>query len=1136
MTLTVPIYIEERPPGTEHRSGFIVRPLFQLEPCQRGTRFHRVWRQLNENLRSLLRETSRQPRHDALMAWTFAPKLQSTTVECRIELDSGSHLARFFVVNYESLGRKLCCAASQPQHPWEALPGQDPHDRARLVLTRRLREWEKTQGPVDWDHVALIGKARIAFMEVEFDAALEVKERSSSPWAALFATDKEWVGADELEQTARPLHDLYPEELDRVTGREREVAELVQRLAAVDRHPLLLLGPRQVGKTALLHEAIWQLRARAPEYPTAPRQFWWLSPQRLISGMSALGQWENRVLAILRHARDRGDVLCFDDLLGLFQAGTHAGSDLNVAQVLLPFLEKHQVRVVAEITPEGWRVLRERERAFADLFQPLPLAEPSEPETLRILINTARQLEAEHGCELTLDVLPTVRDLCRRFAGDAAFPGKAITFLRRLAVKHADRPVSRGAVLDEFHERTGLLPDVLHGRASLNRAELVRELGGRVIGQEPAVTALAEVLIKLKARLNDPRRPLGSFLFLGPTGVGKTECARALADFLFKGSDRLLRFDLNEFVETGSASRLIGTPAHPEGLLTGAIRRQPFSVVLFDEIEKAAPEVFNLLLAVLDEGRLTDALGRTADFTNAVLVLTSNLGVREAASQLGFQATTRQDTDRDADFVSAAEKFFRPEFFNRLDRVVPFRPLTSRHLLLLARRLVDRMREREGLRRRELCLRVTRAALNRLAELGHHPQLGARALKRAVERQLAQPLAEQLTASAPGTPVVAHCDVDQGDLCLRLQPLSFAERNVLWPQRFGALPLQQPLTLAVKATLDQLLPRVRSAVSRMAAVIQSHAPQGGFEPGALSAPQARYLYCREQLALCEALTRGVETAWAAGRRTSPVRHASRPRLMKGAPSRRHGDSAASYARRRDAQALRVDLAEWDAESEVATVTTVGDWLAELALLHLMTNTPVDDGPVSLVLRGVDELGSVREVHDMARMYQSFFYQLWGVTARLLEPPKPDPEGDDHGVFRASLPVRILFLEGPFVRPFTQEETGILLLRSPPYGFNLVRVDEREFASVDEAQVWLDKHVPGIPGSTVDNPDLTSPILRAFDMFAPSSHRGRGRARFRESDAVADYRTGLTLPQPLSHQGFRSLLLSRLPLPPELDPP
>jgi len=249
-----------------------------------------------------------------------------------------------------------------------------------------------------------------------------------------------------------------------------------------------------------------------------------------------------------------------------------------------------------------------------------------------------------------------------------------------------------------------------------------------------------------------------------------------------------------------------------------------------------------------------------------------------------------------------------------------------------------------------------------------------------------------------------------------------------------------------------------------------------------------------------------------------VRHAARPRLMKGAPSRRHGDSAAAYTRRRDAQALRVDLEEWDAEAEVAKVTTVGDWLAELALLHLMTSAPADDGPVALVLRGVDEIGSGYDVTRMAAMYQRFFDQLWGANARRLEPSEHLPQ-----------PVDVLFLEGPFVRPFTQAETGLLLLRNPHCGFDLVRVDERKFASVGEAQDWLDRHVPDIPRSTVEAPVPLGPVLRAFDLSAT-------RARLRESAAVTDYRTGLSLPQPLTDTGFRSLLLSGLPLPPELDPP
>ena len=318
---------------------------------------------------------------------------------------------------------------------------------------------------------------------------------------------------------------------------------------------------------------------------------------RLISGMSYLGEWENRVLAILDHARSKDHVLFFDDLPGLFSAGTSSASSLNVAQVLKPTLEKRAVRVLGEITPEAWRVLCERDRAFADLFHVIPVNEPPEPETLRVLVNVARQQEEEHRCTFDLEVVPTVYELHRRFAGDAAFPGKAAGFLRRVAMRSADKTVTRECALHEFQEISGLQTALLDDRATLERKGIVEQLRRWLVGQDHVLDAFADVLVTLKARLNDPKRPLGTLLLLGPTGVGKTQSAKALAEFLFGSPARLLRFDMNEYVDAASARRLTGTPREPEGLLTGAIRRQPFGVVLFDEIEKAAPGVFDLLLA-----------------------------------------------------------------------------------------------------------------------------------------------------------------------------------------------------------------------------------------------------------------------------------------------------------------------------------------------------------------------------------------------------------------------------------------------------------------------------------------------------------------------------------------------------------
>jgi ATP-dependent Clp protease ATP-binding subunit ClpA len=1069
---------------------------------------------LQDQLRKVLRDVSRAPRQDGLLKWTFAAELETATVDVRLELDSGSHRQKFFLAGYQALDRRLYVAASLPGFCFEVLPGQALEERARHALRARFRELERSEGTLDWSQYALTGKARLAYLEIEFQPALEIRPPARPSWAALFGDNQEKSGAEELESTARPLHSLYPDELDRVVGRETEVATLVSLLTAAERRPLLLVGPRQVGKTALLHEAVWQIRSRQKDFPQAPRQFWWVSPMRLISGMSTLGEWENRVLAILGHAHQQGHALCFDDLPGLFSAGMHSGSDLNVAQVLKPFLEKHQVRVVAEISPEGWRVLRERDRTFADLFHLLPVVEPTETETLNILVRATRQLELAHSCELALEVIPTVHDLCRRFARDAAFPGKALTFLRRLAVKHAGAEAGRAEVLSEFHERSGLQLALLDGRAGLDRATLTRELGSRVIGQETAVTALVEVLIRMKARLNDPRRPLGTLLFLGPTGVGKTEAARALATYLFDDPDRLVRFDANELIDPGSARRLMGTPRDPEGLLTGALRRQPFSVVLIDEIEKAAPEVFDVLLAVLDEGRLTDALGRTADFTNAIVILTSNLGVREAASQMGFQADTQPAMDLDTVFVTAAEKFFRPEFFNRLDRVVPFRVLGRESLETIARQRVAEVLGREGLRRRECCLRVAPAALARLVELGHHPQLGARALKRTLEREMAQPLAEHLAARIPGMPSVADLVMDQGRLQLHLQSLAFAERAVPWPERYAALLLTPPWTPSARPILADLVTRARQAASRLRDEILLHAPQGGVLPETLAAGEVHYFHCREQLAVVDGRLRQIEAALLTPARRTTVSRTTRPDPSKTLPRQRFG-SLAVYARQRDAEALRIDLQEWEqSETDLTRGASVGDLLRDLALLQAMIATPPDDPPVVLMGHGLDG-GKSADVQGLMDQYEPFFSSLWGVTCQRVStsPLLPDP------LPQCTAAVQTLFLRGPAIRQLVQREAGTHLMRHPRQGLNMIRIAWRQAGSKEAPQDG--KMLQQDPGMEVVPTDVTEPpfppVVRVFEAMK----------------AVTDVRSGVTLADPLTTDAFRTLVLSGLPLPPEL---
>lgn len=763
MKITVPLYVHS------NNRVFAVRPLFFAGPSVQAEKLERAMQKFTRELGELLQSAGKKWRHDELARWTFNPDLDFRRLDVAIELRRRVARCRFLFVTFEALSRRVAFAPALPELWFEVPRGQNVEDRAGEVFGKHFRALERE----DEEHVVkpedfmLKGTAWIHAHDVDIQPAPEMGDPADKK--LLFLGPAERVdGEHELFRVGRCLDHLYPDGLDRVQEREHELAELTRLLQAPDRCPVLVLGPSLAGKTALLSEILYrEVQARKDRHKVRNHTVL-LSPQRLISGMSYVGQWENRLLAILKHARKKNHLLFFDDFLGLFHAGVTGQSDLSAAHVLKPYVERREVRLVAEMTPEAFRVLRERDRGFADLFHVLPLTKPTEDATLRILIAVQRRLEGLHRCRFAVDVLPGVIDLQRRYARHLAFPGKAAQFLRRLAVKHHDAAISREQALSESQMQSGLSLAFLDDKKKLERAAVLEPLRQRIIGQDAALAAATDIIGIAKARLNDPERPLGTFLFLGPTGVGKTQTAKALAAFLFGDEDRLLRFDMNEFVEPGSAARLVGTFLQPEGLLTSAVRRRPFAVVLLDEIEKAHPEVFDLLLQVLGEGRLTDAHGRLADFTNTIVILTSNLGVRESQGRLGFRPADHVDP---AVFVGAAERFFRPEFFNRLDRIVPFGLLSRDDVARIAQGLMAEVLQREGLVRRKCLLQVEEEALARIVDAGYDPRFGARALKRAIERHLAGAVAERLAAGLPESFTHIHVHTAGRELAVHVQGL-----------------------------------------------------------------------------------------------------------------------------------------------------------------------------------------------------------------------------------------------------------------------------------------------------------------------------------------------------------------------------
>jgi ATP-dependent Clp protease ATP-binding subunit ClpC len=863
--LTVPLYQEKfRQDGAD---VYYVRPLFHAGIEALRPELQRATDSVRNNLHKELRALSAQARHDSLAFYAQCPDVREEAVDVAIQLKRRSVEVRFLFAVFELGDRRVAFTPRLPHLSFDLGRRDDLVTRANEVLSTHYRKLEREQDDVNPAMDAMRGTGWIAHLDLNVNIdTVHVAPRKND--RAEIGGFTQMNGIEELGRVGRVLNALYPDDLDRAVRREALVTELAGYLERPDKRPLLLLGHAGVGKTALVHEVVH--RRMAAKADNQSKQVWLISPQRLISGMSFVGQWENRVHAILSECKRRGHVLYFDDFIGLFRAGISASSRVSAAQVLKPHIEKHEVRLLVEMTPEEFGVLAELDRGFADLFHILRVPEPDADENLRILLHTQRSLEARHGCRFQSEVLPTALDLMQRYQREVAMPGKVAGFLQQLAVKHRGHPVTRMNALHEFESRSGLRVTFIDENIRLARETIQLALQRRIVGQEVAVNAMTDVVAITKARLNDPERPLGSLLFLGPTGVGKTECAKALAGYLFGNADRLLRFDMNEFVDAASVARLVGTLSEPEGLLTSAVRRRPFAVILLDEIEKAHPAAFDVLLQVLGEGRLTDALGRTADFSNCVIIMTSNLGVREAQGGLGVAGHEHRSDDA---FVQAARRFFRPEFFNRIDRIVPFQCLSREQVGQIAQHLLQDVFAREGLARRRCVLQVDTLAMERVVDRGFHPSLGARAIKREIERQLTRPLSARLAELNPEAPTIVHLMARGEDVAVGLIPLEAATPE---PGSVASRDLDD--ADGAIADIDPLLNRAED-------VLETLRPQGAIPTEAVTPALARYFALRDQVKFVDnAVERFLDWRDQQDRRAPPV-EASASRLSEQRPRR-----------------------------------------------------------------------------------------------------------------------------------------------------------------------------------------------------------------------------------------------------------
>jgi ATP-dependent Clp protease ATP-binding subunit ClpC len=626
--------------------------------------------------------------------------------------------------------------------------------------------------------------------------------------------------------------------LDPVIGREREIERVMQVLSRRTKNNPVLIGEPGVGKTAIVEGLSQRIVAGEVPETLKGKQLYTLDLGALVAGSRYRGDFEERLKKVLKEIRTRGDIVLFiDELHTLVGAGAAEGA-IDAASILKPMLARGELQTIGATTLDEYRKHLEKDAALERRFQPIKVDEPSLAHTIEILKGLRDRYEAHHGVTITDQAVVSAANLADRYIADRYLPDKAIDLIdeagSRLRIRRMSTPPDYKAIEEEitkarkdkelaiekqnFEQAKKLREkeeELLQRKAAKEQewraegvdlfdvvdeeviaevlanwtgipvyklteeetAKLLRmedELHKRIIGQGDALRAVSQAIRRTRAGLKDPKRPSGSFIFLGPSGVGKTETAKALAEFLFGEESALVQLDMSEYMEKHTVSRLVGSPPgyvgyEEGGQLTEAVRRKPFSVVLFDEIEKAHPDVFNALLQILEDGRLTDAQGRTVDFKNTVIIMTSNLGTADLRkASVGFaradSAVTHEKMKMKVN--EALKQHFRPEFLNRIDDVIVFHELSKEEVTEIIDLYIKRLRDQ--LEAQGISVELTKAAKYLVVDKGYDATMGARPLRRALQRMVEDPLSEKILWKEFRAGDTVIVDADNGEVTFRV--------------------------------------------------------------------------------------------------------------------------------------------------------------------------------------------------------------------------------------------------------------------------------------------------------------------------------------------------------------------------------
>ena len=638
-----------------------------------------------------------------------------------------------------------------------------------------------------------------------------------------------------VDQLATDLTSLAETgKLDPVVGREMEIERVIQVLSRRRKNNPALIGEPGVGKTAIVEGLAQRIVEGDTPKPLLRKRVLQLDVGSLVAGTMYRGQFEERLKRVIEELKSSDTILFIDEVHMLVGAGS-AGSSVDAANILKPALARGELQCIGATTLDEYRKHIENDAALERRFQPIQVAEPTIEETIEILQGIKFPYQDHHNVEITDEAIETAAHLSARYIPDRFLPDKAIDLIDEAAARlrmykspeaasvrrvmdeledlqeeielaevageasEADalrmRRVSLDATLDEirlnWNEETGqprLVGEDISEVAAMwtgipvtrianeeseRLMEMEDKLHERIIGQHEAIVSISKAVRRARAGLKDPRRPIGSFMFLGPTGVGKTELTKALAEFMFGSEDALIQLDMSEFMERHSVARLVGAPPgyvgyEDAGQLTEAVRRRPYSIIVFDEVEKAHPEAFNMLLQVMEEGTLTDARGRRVDFRNAMIVMTSNVGADMIKPNSGLGFNTRTDAelrdqedyeDMSRNVTDQLKRIFRPEFLNRVDATVIFRSLSRDEIKQIVELELNKVRER--LLEHAITLEVSEAGSDWLAENGYNPEFGARPLRRLIQNEVEDCLSDGILSGEFGLASVVRIDVDE---------------------------------------------------------------------------------------------------------------------------------------------------------------------------------------------------------------------------------------------------------------------------------------------------------------------------------------------------------------------------------------